>query len=124
MSNSEDIRHSDMSKGLFQNQGKQPDEATMYAYLNGELSEQQQHEVEQWLADESMESDAIEGLKALGAEPSKAAVTRIKTTLKSNLRKKQKRNPIKFSGHVTLVTIVVVLILCLAAYLVVCMVAK
>ena len=34
----------------------------LIAYLEGRLSAEEQHDVELWLAEEGMESDALEGL--------------------------------------------------------------
>jgi anti-sigma factor RsiW len=89
------------------------------AYLAGQLSPEQQHEVERWLDEEGMESDAIEGLQQMRGDETKLAVSRLNQKLKTQLAGK-KRTTKKFyaDSQWTFVAIFVVLLLCLLAFVV------
>lgn len=99
--------------------GNPPGEEQLYAWLNGELPPEEQHEMEQWLGQEGMESDAMEGLKTLGATEAKATVTRLRAKLNAGLTPKRKRKPLWDNPAITLTAIAVVLLLCIMAYLLV-----
>ncbi len=69
-------------------------DAQLLAYLEGNLPPDEQRQVELWLADEGMESDAIEGLKELDIDDTKRSVHRLNRKLKGGmLRKKRRGNP-------------------------------
>lgn len=70
-----------------------PDEKLM-AYLQGKLSAEEQREVELLLSEEGLESDALEGLKAIDSNEAKQLATRINYKLQNDLRKSRrvKRN--------------------------------
>jgi len=104
----------------FNNEGKPKlsDERLM-AYFEGKLSPAEQHEVEQWLADEGMESDALEGLRELKPEETKHTVTKLNHQLRKSLtNKKKKRKPLKTEQY-TLVAIAIILLLIVLAYIVI-----
>jgi len=104
-------------------QGKLPEDKLM-AYLEGRLSPEEQHEVEQWLADEGMESDAVEGLKQIEPGQAKMTVDKINHHLRKQLTtKKRKRRQIS-NNTWALVAIVVILLLIVVAYVVVKMSLK
>lgn len=74
--------------------GKLSEEKLM-AYLEGKLSPAEQHEVEKWLAEEGMESDAIEGLQAMKPDETRHSVNRLNHNLRRTLlRKKHRRKPL------------------------------
>ncbi len=93
-------------------------EDKLMAWLEGKLPEGDQHEVEKWIAEEGMESDAMEGLRGLAPTETKAAVNKLNHKLRKTIQaKKHKRRPLQTSQF-TLVAIAVVLLLIVVAYLV------
>ena len=105
-----DILHNDKGKLT---------EEKLNAYLEGRLSVQEQHEVEQWLADEGMEADAIEGLKNITTNESTAITQRINRSLQQELHKKsRRRSKVIKDNNWAWVAVIIVLLLCIAAYLV------
>ncbi|MBS1779760.1 MAG: hypothetical protein JST70_10585 [Bacteroidetes bacterium] len=99
--------------------GKLPEDKLL-AYLEGRLSPDEQHEVEQWLAREGMESDAVEGLKALRADESKETVSRINYRLRQALGTKTKRRTSTIiENKWALLAVVIVLLLCIVGYIVI-----
>jgi len=94
-------------------------EDKLMAYLEGKLTTAEQHDVEQWLAEDGMESDAMEGLQALQPEETKQAVGKLKHGLRKTLvGKKQKRRPLK-TDYNTLIAIAVILFLAVIAWIVI-----
>ena len=94
-------------------------EERLMAYFEGKLSPAEQHEVEQWLAEEGMESDALEGLRDLKPEETKHTVSKLNHHLrKTILSKKTKRRPLKTEQY-TLVAIAIILLLIVVAYIVI-----
>ncbi len=94
-------------------------EERLQAYLEGRLSPKEQHEVELWLSEESMESDAVEGLKDARPEETRKAVSKINHGLAKKLgeRRRRRRKPVGNSTW-TLVAIVMIILLCVVAYMV------
>jgi anti-sigma factor RsiW len=93
-------------------------EDRMLAYLEGKLSPAEQHEVELWLADDGMETDAIDGLKEIDAVERKQSIGRLNNSLHKSLSKKgRKRRGMKTDINV-LVAVAIVLLLAAAAWLV------
>ena len=98
--------------------GKLPEEKLM-AYLEGRLSPEEQHEVELWLADEGMESDAVDGLKNMQAGEAKETTDRINHQLRRQLRpKKRKRRQMKDNPW-AVQAVVVILLLVILAYIII-----
>lgn len=91
--------------------GNLPEEKLL-AYLEGRLSPQEQRDVEALLADEGMESDALEGLKELPAEQTQQLASRINYKLQHDLRKKRhhKRNHFADNKWAWLAVLVVLLL--------------
>lgn len=110
---------------IFSNdRGRLPEEKLM-AYLEGKLSPGEQREVEAWLAEEGMESDALEGLQQLAPEETKQSAARLNNELhkmitsKKERRQKQIRNtPWSWTA------ILVILLLAILAYIVLHMMLK
>lgn len=94
-------------------------EDKLLAYLEGKLTPAEQHEVEQILADEGMESDAIDGLVALNAPERKAAVSRLNNTLRHQLGRKKKRRHKAKTDMNAIVALLLILAVVIAAYLVI-----
>ena len=104
----------------FSNRGKEPlSEERLMAYLEGRLSPAEQHEIEQWMTEDGMESDALEGLHSVAPEHTRAAVNRLKHDLRKTIvGKKNKRKPLKTDLN-TVVAIVLILLLAVIAYVVI-----
>ncbi len=104
--------------------GKLPEDKLL-AYLEGKLSPAEQHEVEAWLADEGMEADALEGLKALPANESKQIVGKLNYGLNKQLKAKTKKRtqPIK-DNYWAWIAILIILILCIVGYMVLRMIQR
>ena len=99
--------------------GKPIPEDKLMAYLEGRLSPAEQHEVELLLAEEGMESDALEGLKTIDTTDARQSVIRLNHNLHKTLHnKKRKRRPLP-SNQLTWIAIVVILFLAIVAYLVI-----
>jgi len=109
---------SELNDILSDGHGRLPEDKLM-AYLEGKLSPEEQHEVEAWLAEEGMESDALEGLQQLAPEETRQSAARLNNELrkmissKKERRKKQIRNtPWSWTA------ILVILLLAILAYIV------
>ncbi|MGN6476847.1 MAG: hypothetical protein ACTHKV_06450 [Flavipsychrobacter sp.] len=99
-------------------EGKLPEDKLL-AYLEGKLSPGEQHEVEQWLNGEGMEADAVEGLKSLRADDSKEAVSKINYKLRQTLGAKNKRRTRAITANSwAFLAVVLILLVCLAGYIV------
>ena len=99
--------------------GKHIPEDKLMAYLEGRLSPAEQHEVELLLANEGMESDALEGLKTIDATDARQSVIRLNHKLRNNLRNKKRMRRKLPSNQLTWIAIVVILFLAIVAYLVI-----
>ena len=94
-------------------------EDRLMAWLEGNLSAAEQHEVELWLAEEGMEGDAMEGLKELNPAETKHIVGKLNHNLrKAIVSKKRKRRPLE-TNQFTLIAIAIVLLLIVLAYIVI-----
>ena len=94
-------------------------EDKLMAYLAGSLSPSEQHEVEQWLAAEGMESDAIEGLQGQTPEETKHAVNRINHNLNKTLYNKKRKRRGMNTNYLSWIAIVIILMLVVLAYIVI-----
>lgn len=97
---------------------KLSDELLM-AYLEGRLTAEQQHEVELWLAEEGMESDALEGLHSLNASETTHSVNRLNHKLRKAVVSKQRRRKPLQTQYLTWMAIGLVLLLAVVAYIVI-----
>lgn len=109
---------SDLNDILAGGKGNIPEEK-LIAYLEGKLPAEEQHEVELWLADNGMESDALEGLKELSVTETKNIVTQLNHNLHTTLHKKHKRKGKLANNNQLWMAVIIVLMLCIAAYLVI-----
>jgi len=94
-------------------------EEKLLLYLDGKLPAAEQHEVEEWLADEGMESDALEGLQAMQPGETKQAVSRLNHHLYKSLHGKKKRRKPLHTDYFTIVALAVILMLAIVAYILV-----
>ncbi|GAA4467049.1 hypothetical protein GCM10023093_22180 [Nemorincola caseinilytica] len=103
------------------NNGERPglSEERLLAYLEGRLSPQEQHEVELWLADEGMESDAVDGLRQMQTAERSHSINRLNHGLRKKLgRKKTKRRAARTDIN-TIVALLLVLLMAAITYLVI-----
>src|ERR1700733_8624864 len=71
-------------------------EDKLMQYLEGKLTTAEQHMVEQWLADEGMEGDAMEGLRTIHPDETRHAINKLNHKLQKTLhRNKRKHKPLK-----------------------------
>jgi ferric-dicitrate binding protein FerR (iron transport regulator) len=113
----------DLEYILGNNNNKLADDRLL-AYLEGRSSSEEQHEIERWLADEGMESDAIEGLKKITASETEELVNNINQRFRKTLtHKNRKRKQIKDNWWAT-VAIIVILFLIVLGYIVMRMIVK
>lgn len=105
--------------------GKNIPEEKLLAYLEGRLSPEEQYEIEQFLAEEGPESDAIDGLQHMDTNEIKHAVSHINKKLRrdalSSRKKKMNGGSERFWGWIA---IIVVLLLTALGYLVVHLAGK
>jgi anti-sigma factor RsiW len=92
-------------------------EQQLLAYMEGTLSDDDRREVELWLSEEGMESDAYDGLVQMNAPERNASIARINGRLRKKLKKKRRNSPI-VSQYYPVVAIILILMLVLAAWLV------
>lgn len=98
--------------------GKLPEDLLL-AYLEGKLPPEQQHEVERWLATESMESDAVEGLQQLPAAEARQTVQYLDHQLNQLVKGKKKRRKYLDNQKWAWVAVIIILLLTLLAYTVI-----
>lgn len=100
------------------NDGKRrlPDEK-LQAYLNNSLSAEEQYEVEVWLAEEGMESDALDGLQQMDPLEVQQTLNKLQRDLHRQLiGKKRKRKGLYKDNQWAMTAIFIVLLLCLLGY--------
>lgn len=91
----------------------------LLAYLEGKLPPEQQHEVEQWLSEEGMENDALEGLQAMPAMERSQSISKLNHRLRKTLsHKTRKRRKLK-TDYNLLAAVLIILLLVTVAYLVI-----
>lgn len=103
------------------------DSRKLMDYLNGRLSDEEQHEMERRMADSEMASDALEGLQGMGNKSSLELVAfdlnnRLKQQLQLKNDRRKKRKITSF--NLTVITIVLILLLCVLGYVVIRMYNK
>jgi anti-sigma factor RsiW len=95
-------------------------EDKLMAYLAGKLAPAEQHEVEQWLAEEGMESDAMEGLQLMQPAERLHSLSRLNHQLRKKVGKSPRRSDRKASaGPNVIVAVLLVLFLIAVAFLVI-----
>lgn len=93
-------------------------EEQMLAYLEGRLSPAEQHEVEGWLADEGMESDAVDGLQSMSALDRRRSVARLNSDLNRRLAKRPRRVKRASAGPNVVFAVLLILLLLVLVWLV------
>jgi anti-sigma factor RsiW len=92
-------------------------EEQLLAYMEGTLNEAERREVELWLSEEGMESDAYDGLAQIAAPDRSASIARINTRLRKKLKKKKRSTPV-MSQYYPVVAVLLVVLFILASWLV------
>lgn len=99
--------------------GHLPEDKLM-AYLEGRLSPAEQREVEALLAEEGMESDALEGLQQLPADKTRRMAERINYRLHHDLKKNRHRGRKGFTDNKWgWVAVLLILALAVLAYIII-----
>lgn len=99
-------------------------EEKLKAYLEGTLSADEAHEIERLLSEETMESDALEGLQQIHAAGRVASVHQLNEQL-HQLTHKRKRRTTTFGDNKWIwLAIVVILLLCVLGYWVLFVMSK
>ncbi len=98
-------------------QGAPPGEDKLMAYLDGKLLPEEQYEIEKWLSEEGMESDAVEGLKTLTVNDTKTSIKKLNTGLNRALHTKKRRKRQAKPDQTILIAIAVILLLSVVAYI-------
>lgn len=92
-------------------------EEMLKKYIEGKLTPEQQYEVEQYLSEDSLEADAIEGLKSVDSNDARELTARINYKLQHELKTKKYRNNNLFGDNKwTWVAILIVLLLTILGY--------
>jgi hypothetical protein len=108
-------------KDILSNSNKDIDNQRLMDYLSGKLNNAEQHELEAGMEDEML-NDALEGLQQVqNKKDLDLAIYQMNQQLKSKLaikEKKLKRRKIQ-NFELTVITIVIILALCVLAYVLV-----
>ncbi len=98
--------------------GKLPQEKLL-AYLEGKLPPEEQREVEQWLSEEGMESDAMEGLQAMPSTDRKQSINKLNHKLRKTLVQKTRKRRKLSTDYNVLAAVLIILLLAIVAYVVI-----
>jgi len=93
-------------------------------YLEGKLSGDELREVELWLSQEGLESDAIEGLQAMPSADARQLTSHINRQLKQSLRKKPRIRRRLLDHKGSWIAVVIILMLAALGFLVIYMSMK
>jgi hypothetical protein len=98
------------------------DDRKLMDYLEGKLSGKDKYEVEKWMVENDMASDAMEGLENIKEKKNlQQYVDQLNKNLQAQLQnKKQRRNKTRLKEYPWIYfTIILILILCIVAYIVI-----
>ena len=99
-----------------QHKGNQPMGDKLLSYLEGSLPPAEQREVEEWINQGGMESDAVEGLKELGVKEAKGSIYKLDAQLKKSLHNRKSRKGKAGVEMNVIVAIIIVLMLAVLGY--------
>ncbi|GAO43658.1 anti-sigma factor family protein [Flavihumibacter petaseus] len=106
---------------ILSHSNKDIDNQLLMDYLNGVLSQQDQHLVEEWLEENPFAADAMEGLQAFDDKTAlHDYVKQLNADLKKHLeQKKQRREKRRWKDNpIVYIALVLILILIILAYIV------
>lgn len=93
------------------------------AYLAGTLSDEEVREVELYLSDEGMESDAIDGLADVTTEEVQELAKKVNHKLQHELKKEKYRHKKHYKDNKWgLIAVLIIIVLCILGYYMVQMV--
>jgi anti-sigma factor RsiW len=107
---------------ILSNSNKDIDNQKLMDYLSGKLSEQEKHEVEQWMVDNEFANEAMEGLEQLtGKKNIQGYVDQLNKELHQYIRQKKERREKRSIGNSlwVYVAIVFILLIVILAYMVI-----
>jgi anti-sigma factor RsiW len=107
---------------ILSNSNKDIDNQQLMDYLSGKLSGEEKHAVEKMMADSEFMNDAVEGLEHIhNKKDIQSYVDELNTTLQKSLQKKKQRRMKRRlrEGPWGYVAILLIILLCIAAYLIV-----
>lgn len=113
---------SDNLKDILSHLNPDIDQETLLQYLQGKLSAEKQHELEQQMMDAEFESDALEGLQAVkDKQRLNIIVAQLNQGLKTQTHKKRlHRGPLKLNqDHSIWIAIVIFLLLIVISYFII-----
>ncbi|MEZ5016783.1 MAG: hypothetical protein R2800_07010 [Flavipsychrobacter sp.] len=92
-------------------------EEKLEAYLAGKLSEEEVREVELYLSDEGMESDAVDGLADMSSQEVQELTQKINHKLQYELRKEKYRHKKHYKDNKWgLIAVLIIIVLCILGY--------
>ncbi|MBC7867054.1 MAG: hypothetical protein H7X88_05920 [Gloeobacteraceae cyanobacterium ES-bin-316] len=116
---------SDDLKNILSNLNKDIEQDKLLEYLNRQLSQQEQHDLETQLNDDAFMSDAMDGLEALNTNADlPMLVKELNSGLKKQLDQKKKRRPVIAKDSWIYYSIIIILILVILGFIVVKMMVK
>lgn len=90
------------------------------AYLSGKLSQEEQHELERLLSENSLESDALEGLKSLGMDEARKSVSKVNKHLHQSLSEQRRKRKKSFSANYwNWIAVIIVMLLIVVGFLII-----
>ncbi len=102
--------------------GAPPNEATLLAYFEGKLPAEEAHRVEEWLATETPEGDALEGLQMLPPAQTRQFSDRINSMVQQSAGKRdrsgRKKQPLSQGWSIAFAVVILVIVV-VAAFLVI-----
>jgi len=99
--------------------GSPLNEAQLLAYLEGKLTDEERRDIEERISQESMESDALEGLSALNPEETEVLKHRLNTGLHHAIKRKRTRRHAIWDQRWTWLALGLILMLAVLAYMVI-----
>ncbi len=107
-------------KDILNEEGSGLSDEQLKAYLDGRLSPEEQREVEMFLSEEGLESDAVEGLKDVSAADIQQLTEKVNYRLKHDVRKQSHRSKKLYTDNKwSWLAILIIVILCVIGYWVV-----
>ena len=100
-------------------EGTTLNEAQLLAYMEGKLTEEERRKIEEQISQESMESDALEGLSALNPEETKALKHRLNTGLQRSIKRRRRSKQTLWDQRWTWLALALILLFSILAYLVI-----
>ena len=96
--------------------GKELPEEKLLAYLEGRLTGDELREVEEWLSNEGIESDAIEGLQELRQGEAQQITSKLNNQLQGSLKKKRRKRRGMMEHKWSWIAICVILLLAVLGF--------